>query len=282
MLQQWLAYFYIYSLVGWVWETVYVSLRERTWVNRGFLHGPFLPLYGSGALVLLLVTLPVAHSLPLVYLVGLLTATGLELATGWCMERLFCVRYWDYSRHRLQVHGYIWLGASLFWGVLAVLLVGWVHTPVAALVDAVPLPLLVPAELALSALFLTDLTLSVREALALRALLLRAQQLHAQLQQLRAELEHRQAAHVHALAERRTRVEQQLQTRRSQLSAHREESTEQLLTRLHTLRQHQQRQLQTIRTRCHGLYRRHPSLHLGKLEAILRQEHHHSTGEEGK
>ena len=50
--------FFLYSVLGWVWESCYVSLKSRQWVNRGFLHGPWLPIYGSGAIVILLLTLP--------------------------------------------------------------------------------------------------------------------------------------------------------------------------------------------------------------------------------
>ena len=56
---QWALVFFIYSLLGWVWESCYVSAKRRQWVNRGFLHGPWLPIYGTGALVILLLTLPV-------------------------------------------------------------------------------------------------------------------------------------------------------------------------------------------------------------------------------
>ena len=56
---QWVLLFFFYCFCGWVWECCYVSLRQRRWVNRGFLHGPVLPIYGSGAIIILFVTLPV-------------------------------------------------------------------------------------------------------------------------------------------------------------------------------------------------------------------------------
>ena len=59
---QWVLLFFIYSFLGWVWESCYVSLRQSCWVNRGFLHGPLLPIYGSGAIIILFATLPVARS----------------------------------------------------------------------------------------------------------------------------------------------------------------------------------------------------------------------------
>ena len=71
---QWALLFFFYCLCGWVWESCYVSAKQHHWVNRGFLHGPLLPIYGSGAIIILFVTLPVADNLWLVYILGLYEA----------------------------------------------------------------------------------------------------------------------------------------------------------------------------------------------------------------
>lgn len=104
---QWLAFFYVYCFLGWIFESTYVSLKQKRLVNRGFLRLPMLPLYGSGAVMMLWVSLPVRDSLPLVYISGFIAATALEYVTGAVMERLFKVRYWDYSSQPFQLHGYI-------------------------------------------------------------------------------------------------------------------------------------------------------------------------------
>ena len=112
-LSQWLLFFFLYSFFGWIWESCYVSLREHRWVNRGFMHGPMLPLYGSGAVSVLIITLPVRDNLPLVFIMGMIGATLLEFFTGMVMESLFHVRYWDYSHLKFNVKGYICPVASL-------------------------------------------------------------------------------------------------------------------------------------------------------------------------
>ena len=86
--------FFSYSFLGWVWECLYVSLRRREWINRGFLRGPWLPIYGTGAVLILLATLPVRESGALVFLLGMVTATALEYVTGAAIEKIFHVRYW--------------------------------------------------------------------------------------------------------------------------------------------------------------------------------------------
>ena len=94
---QWMLFFYIYCFLGWLWESTYVSVRRREWVNRGFMHGPFLPIYGSGAIVILFTTLAFRENLWMIYLLGMISATILEYFTGAAMEKLFHVRYWDYT-----------------------------------------------------------------------------------------------------------------------------------------------------------------------------------------
>ena len=138
-LSQWLIFFFIYSFIGWVWESCYVSVRKRHWVNRGFLHGPMLPIYGSGAVVILVSTIGVREHPWLIFIFGLVAATALEYVTGAVMERMFHVRYWDYSNQKLNVHGYICASSSLCWGVFSVLLVRFVHVPIERVVLGIPL-----------------------------------------------------------------------------------------------------------------------------------------------
>ncbi len=119
---QWLFFFYFYCFVGWCIETTYVSLHQKRLVNRGFMRGPFLPLYGSGAVMMLLVSMPFREHLVLVYIAGCVGATLLEYVTGVTMEALFKVRYWDYSDKKYNFQGHICLGTSLAWGLLTILM----------------------------------------------------------------------------------------------------------------------------------------------------------------
>ena len=74
----WLFFFYFYCFLGWVWETCYVSVLKAKWVNRGFMRGPFLPIYGSGAIVVLIFTLPFRTNPGLVFEGGMVISTILE------------------------------------------------------------------------------------------------------------------------------------------------------------------------------------------------------------
>ena len=170
---QWALFFFFYCFCGWVWESCYVSARQRRWVNRGFLHGPLLPIYGSGAIIILLATLRVQDSLVLIYLLGMTAATVLEYITGAAMEALFEVRYWDYTKQKFNLKGYICLSSTLAWGVFSVVLVKVIHPPVAALLLRLPESWAEPAALVLVASCTVDAVQSFHAARNLREVLSR-------------------------------------------------------------------------------------------------------------
>ena len=167
-ISQWLIFFYIYCFIGWVWESCYVSVHEKKWVNRGFLHGPFLPIYGTGAIVMLWATLPVANNYFLIFLFGMISATILEYFTGVLMEKIFKVRYWDYTNEKFNLNGYICLESSLAWGVSSILLIKLIHHPINNLVLLFPHQLCEILALVLSVGIAIDATTSFREAMDLK------------------------------------------------------------------------------------------------------------------
>lgn len=182
---QWLFFFFFYCFFGWCFESAYVSLKSKKLVNRGFIRGPFLPIYGSGALMMLIVSMPFRDSLILTYLAGCVGATVLEYVTGVTMEALFKVRYWDYSQNRFNFQGHICLGSSLAWGVLTILMTHLVHKPVEELAFWLPEGVLTSVTMLVTVYFVVDFTLSFRAALDLRDLLVK-------MEQAKKELEHMQ------------------------------------------------------------------------------------------
>lgn len=187
-LPQWVLFFFIYSFIGWVWESCYVSVRKRRWVNRGFMHGPMLPLYGSGALTVLISTIGVRDNPALIFLLGMLAATLLEYITGLAMERLFHVRYWDYSGQKLNLHGFICVSSSLCWGCFSVLLVKAAHVPIEAAVLGIPSVAAEGAALLLSVAAAVDLTQSFNEAMDLKRILTQLEESREQIRRIEERL----------------------------------------------------------------------------------------------
>ena len=111
---------------------------QHKWINRGFLKGPLLPIYGSGAIVVLISTITVKENIFLVFIIGMIAATVLEYITGELMESIFHVRYWDYSNKPFNINGHICLLSSLAWGVFSIILVEVVNPKVANLIIMIP------------------------------------------------------------------------------------------------------------------------------------------------
>lgn len=185
--QEWLIFFCFYCVFGWCFESAYVSLVSRRPVNRGFLKGPWLPLYGSGAVVVLWMTLPFRTNPFMVYLVGALGATALEYVTGEAMVRLFKVRYWDYSNQKFQYKGHICLSSSIVWGFLSLLMVYVVHERVALLVFRIPGEIRSVLAFTVAICMACDTGAAFRRAMDLREVLLQAEQIRMELERRAAE-----------------------------------------------------------------------------------------------
>lgn len=167
----WLLFFYIYCFIGWCIESTYVSIHKKKFVNRGFMRGPFLPLYGSGAVIMLFATIPFRDNIALTFLVGALAASVLEYITGACMEALFKVRYWDYSKNPFNIHGYVCLGTTIAWGFLTIVLVDFIHAPIEELVLSLNTTAASVIATVLTVYMASDFALSFKAALDIRDIL---------------------------------------------------------------------------------------------------------------
>lgn len=138
------------------------------------MHGPLLPIYGSGAIVVLFLTLPVRDNLFLVFLFGMIGATVLEYCTGAVMERLFHMRYWDYSNNPFNVKGYICLFCSVGWGLFSLALVCYIHPLIENLILQIPLNMVDFLALIITIVTVVDLTQSFNAAMDLREMIEKA------------------------------------------------------------------------------------------------------------
>lgn len=184
-LYEWLIFFYIYSFFGWIFESAYVSIKKKKWVNRGFLIGPFLPIYGGGAVMMLFVSEPFRSNLILTYFAGAVGASLLELATGVVMESIFKIKYWDYSSRRYNYKGYICLSSAILWGFFTVLMNTLIHPEVLSFLKIVPTLLLYILSGVISCFFICDIVVSVKEALDLRNMLEKMENFREEMMRLR-------------------------------------------------------------------------------------------------
>lgn len=130
-----ILYFLIYSLLGWGLETAYAFLINRRYmIRRTMLYLPLCPVYGLGAVLLILTLKPVADNFLVVFCGGFLVASAAEYMTAFYTEQFLGVRLWDYRRLPANYNGRVCAGFSLCWGLAAVLFLRFLEPAVAGLV----------------------------------------------------------------------------------------------------------------------------------------------------
>ena len=137
-LYQILAYFLVYSCLGWCLEVVYAAATTGQIVNRGFLNGPVCPIYGFGMVIVLFTLTPLEHSVLALYIGGVILPSVLELVGGWALYKLYRTRWWDYSDKPFNIGGYICLEFSLLWGVGTIVMMKAIHPVLAGLIELIP------------------------------------------------------------------------------------------------------------------------------------------------
>lgn len=281
-LSQWLLVFYAYCFLGWCFESAVVSVQQRRFVNHGFLRGPMLPIYGFGATILLHLSLPL-HDHPFwLFLASMLAATVFEYIVGVVMEKLFKVKYWDYSTHRFQFQGRICLQSSVCWGVMGLLLTRVIHPPVEALIFGLPPLVLLSADLLLSAAFAFDVTISVRAALDLAKVLeeldrLREQgaELHRQLSEtamveltrLSYRVDEARGEWSERIEEAREHLEDYMDDTREQVT----DAKEQLLARLDEIQRRFDERAQALEQTRKSMLRGNPSARSAQYDDVLQR-----------
>jgi uncharacterized membrane protein len=160
--------FVIYAFLGWCTEVVYCAADSGEFVNRGFLNGPFCPVYGFGVLFVVIILTPIKESLLLLFFGSLLLTSLLEFVTGFIMERFFNDKWWDYSDEPFNIKGYVCLKFSLAWGAACVLVVSTIHPLIMDFVGLIPLTAGELILLAFIALLLTDTVITVTAAIGMK------------------------------------------------------------------------------------------------------------------
>lgn len=166
-LPQYVCFFFIYAVLGWCVEVAFAAVNTRQLVNRGFLNGPACPIYGFGMVGLLAVLGPWQNNVAAVFVVAAVLATLVELVAGYALYKLFHTRWWDYTKFRGNLGGFICPRFSLLWGLGGVLVIRLVHPPVAAAVQAIPPLALAVADGVLAMGFAVDVGISFAQAAGL-------------------------------------------------------------------------------------------------------------------
>ena len=119
--------FIIYAFIGWCTEVSYAALDRGIFVNRGFLNGPYCPIYGCGVVIVVAVLTPLKDNLLILFIGSFLLTSILEYITGYLLEKVFHNQWWDYSDKPFNIHGYVCLKFSIYWGLACTFIMDVLH-----------------------------------------------------------------------------------------------------------------------------------------------------------
>ena len=189
-------YFLIYSILGWICEVIYCYIYDRKLTNRGFLDGPYCPIYGAGGIIVVYFLLPIKQFPILVFLLGMILTSILEYITSFVMEKLFDTRWWDYSNHKFNINGRVCLLNSTLFGILSLAVMYLVHPFVLNLIMMIPNNAIPIIATVLLVIFTADSAKTIFVLINLKQRLLKLKQLKEELDMKLSDLTKNNYTHV--------------------------------------------------------------------------------------
>lgn len=159
-IENYILLFFVSAVLGWIMEVTCKLFEFHRFINRGFLIGPYCPIYGVGAVVITATLTRYADSPVIVFIMAILICGTLEYLTSYAMEKLFHARWWDYSQRRWNINGRICAVTLIPFGILGLVMIYLVKPFLFRLFVQIPQPWMDGVCAVLVAVFLTDTVIS--------------------------------------------------------------------------------------------------------------------------
>ena len=127
LISKYFILFMMYSFAGWIRETLWVSYCNKKIVDRGFLIGPYCPIYGFGAILIITFLKKFSFNPVLLFIMTTLICGALEYFTSWCMEKIFKARWWDYNNKKLNIKGRVCLENLIAFGTMGIIVTYFIN-----------------------------------------------------------------------------------------------------------------------------------------------------------
>lgn len=162
-------FFFIASVIGYMVEVIFCSLDQRKFIwNRGFLIGPYIPIYGVGTITILSLLRKYFQDPLVLFFLTVIICSTLEYFTSWIMEKLFKVRWWDYSKEKFNIDGRICLSSSVLFGLSGLIVVYLIYPLISSLLNIIPHLTLIIVSFICCIIFLIDLILTTSTLIGVR------------------------------------------------------------------------------------------------------------------
>lgn len=159
--------FVIYAFFGWCTEVAYAGVNHGKFVNRGFLNGPYCPIYGCGVVLVVVVLTPLKENLLILFIGSFLLTSIIEFFTGFILEKVFHNKWWDYSKVPFNIKGYVCLKFSIYWGLACTFVMKIIHPIIYKFITVLPKILGIVLIFIFFSGFLVDIIITVASILKL-------------------------------------------------------------------------------------------------------------------
>lgn len=152
--------YFIYSIIGWFLEVGLAFYEHKKFVNRGFLIGPYCPIYGVGCLLLTILLSKYINEPGVIFAFSIFICATLEYLTSYLMEKIFKLRWWDYSNMKFNINGRICLETLIPFGIIGVLVVKYISPFLINTINSINFNVLVIINIIILSILITDILIS--------------------------------------------------------------------------------------------------------------------------
>lgn len=152
----------IYSFLGWLLEVIVTFVSSKKIINRGFLIGPYCPVYGKGALLIILLLKKYENDIPALFVMSFAICSIVEYITGYVLEKIFNTRWWDYSNRKFNINGRVCLQNLVAFGMFGILMVQYINPFLLGLICKLSNSTIIILSIIIFIIFLCDSVISIR------------------------------------------------------------------------------------------------------------------------
>lgn len=167
MIVKWFLCLIFYSFLGWIYESILCSIKEKKLINRGFLVGPIIPVYGVGGILSIALFQHRIDNIFILFITGVLLTGAVEYSTGYLLETIFHMKWWDYSNHRFNLQGRVCLQSVSVFGAMAAVIVKYIHPLVTKGIDSISYNVLIVLAACIFAILILDIFVTLNHLINL-------------------------------------------------------------------------------------------------------------------
>lgn len=162
MIPKYVILFFTYSILGWIMEVILSIIQRKKLINRGFLIGPYCPIYGTGVILITILLAKYKDDRIITFIMSMLICGALEYFTSYFMEKIFHARWWDYSNKKMNINGRICLETLIPFGILGYSIIYFANPFILGIIDNVPELIVTTIAISLSIIFVVDSIISFK------------------------------------------------------------------------------------------------------------------------